>query len=122
MPFDTIVPDDIDFEKYMEETEPKARVKGIENYLAETMSFLAPIQTETDNTAIPIAGFRLNFREGETTLYAGFNNSGKSLLQGQVLTDLSCRGARACVASLEMRAGATVGRIARQMAGEQSAT
>lgn len=56
--------------------------------------------------------FRL--RPGETTIWAGVNGSGKSLMLSQLTAHL-CKGANLIVASLEMRSDAIAARFVRQV-------
>ena len=60
---------------------------------------------------------KVGFRPGETTLWAGFNGSGKSLLVGQVLLEFLSRGDTACVASMEMKPEMSLARMCRQASG-----
>ena len=57
---------------------------------------------------------RLAFRSGEVTLWGGINGHGKSLLTGQLAMQLSEKGRKACVASLEMDPKYTLYRMCRQ--------
>jgi twinkle protein len=59
---------------------------------------------------------RLDLRQGEVTIWAGDNGSGKSLLVGQVIGWLLPQQ-RCLIASMEMRPEETVERIASQLAG-----
>lgn len=59
----------------------------------------------------------INFRPNEVTIWSGYNGSGKSLLLGQVMLGVMSQGGRVCVASMEMKPEATLGRMVRQSAG-----
>jgi twinkle protein len=53
------------------------------------------------------------FREGELTIWAGYNNAGKSLVMGQCAAWWQ---AKTCIASFEMRPEDTMGRMINQIA------
>ncbi|MBI2798950.1 MAG: AAA family ATPase [Gammaproteobacteria bacterium] len=56
----------------------------------------------------------VRLREGELSIWAGANGSGKSMLLSHVLLDLIAGGRRAVIASLEMSPVATLARMVRQ--------
>ncbi len=111
--------DDIDFDEYMRDSEPQERVRSVAMYEDEVMAELAP---ETDATKpkhpkMPFANFWLDFAPGEVTVWGGFNGSGKSMLQGQVLSTLAQDGHKCCIASFEMKPPKTISRMIRQNTG-----
>lgn len=112
---DTLVPDDIDFEAYMAETDHVERIRPAKNYLNEVMHQLAPAHDEPRHPALPFNGAWVEFAPGEVTLWGGFNGSGKSLVQGQVLTGFAEKGQKICIASFEMKPAKTLARINRQV-------
>lgn len=59
----------------------------------------------------------INLRPNEVTIWSGYNGSGKSLLLGQVMLGVMSQNGRVCVASMEMKPEATLGRMVRQSAG-----
>lgn len=114
---DILTEDDIDFAKYMEETDHEERVRPASDYLDSVMHALAPASEQTDSPKMPFNGAWMNFRPAEVTAWAGFNGSGKSMLQGQVMTDFAASGQKICIASFEMKPAKTIARICRQVFG-----
>lgn len=112
-----LIPDDIDFNKYLKDTDPGERVRPAIEYLDAVMHELAPAHDTPQYPKMPFADHWLYFAPAEVTVWGGFNNSGKSILQGQVLTDFVERGAKACIASFEMKPAKTLARIVRQVFG-----
>lgn len=112
---DVLQPDEINFEHYMRETDPAAKVRPASEYLDAIMFALAPVHEDRSRESLPFANSWLNFTPGEVTIWAGFNGSGKSMLQGQVLAEIAMRGAKTCIASFEMKPARTLARIARQV-------
>jgi twinkle protein len=64
---------------------------------------------------------KFDLREGEVTIWAGDNGSGKSLLVGQVMSYLLPQGDSVLIASMEMRPEETVERMVVQCAGNYPA-
>lgn len=60
---------------------------------------------------------KYDIRQGEVTIWAGENGSGKSLLVGQVMAHLIGQGAKVLIASMEMKPEETVSRLIAQCAG-----
>lgn len=60
---------------------------------------------------------KIRFREGEVSIWAGYNGSGKSMLLGQVQLGLMQQGDSACIASMEMQPHITIARMCRQASG-----
>ena len=59
----------------------------------------------------------VRFRPGETSIWAGINGHGKSLITGQVALDLARQGQKVCIASFEMPGEITLARLIRQACG-----
>lgn len=108
-----IVPDDINFSKYMLETEPVAKVRSADEFREETIADIIG-SNEPKHPMLPFRHAFLEFRPGEVTVWGGFNNSGKSLLQGQVAMTIASHGERVCIASFEMKPKKTLHRMLRQ--------
>jgi twinkle protein len=121
---EVLTPDDIDFEKYMAETEPAEKVRPASAYLNEVMHILAPADApeKSKNPKLPFADAWLEFAPGEVTVWGGFNGSGKSALQGQVMTGIAKAGQTVCIASFEMTPAKTLARIMRQEFGYATPT
>ena len=112
--------DSIDFASYMRETEPRAKVRPAAEFLGDVMHLIAPALAERSKARLPFAQSFLDFRPGEVTAWAGFNGSGKSMLQGQVMGHLCDVAERVCIASFEMKPARTLQRMVRQeLNGEQ---
>ncbi len=60
---------------------------------------------------------KLNFREGEITLWVGQNGAGKSMITGQVASAFAMRGERTLICSFEMSPARTLFRMMRQALG-----
>lgn len=109
-----MVADDIDFGHYMRETEASAKVRPAEEYLDQVMHLISPVHSEKSLACLPFDRSFLEFRPGEVTAWAGFNGSGKSMLQGQIMAHLCAIGAKVCIASFEMKPERTLQRMVRQ--------
>lgn len=62
------------------------------------------------------------FRNGELTVWTGYNGHGKSLLLNQVLIGLQCQGERVCVFSGEMTPVNQGRRLVKQLTGQDRPT
>lgn len=112
---DILIPDHIDFDRYLTETDPAENVRPASEYLDAVMHVLSPAPDAQKHPKLPFAGAWVNFAPGEVTLWGGFNGSGKSAIQGQVLTEYAQSGQKVCIASFEMKPAKTLARISRQM-------
>lgn len=117
-----LVPDDIDFDRYLKETDPAEKIRPASEYLNDVMHVLAPAPDTPKHPKLPFAGAWVNFAPGEVTLWGGFNGSGKSMLQGQVMTQFAEQGEKVCIASFEMKPAKTLARICRQKFGHPEPT
>lgn len=115
-----LIADDIDFEAYLRESDPAAKVRPAAEFQAGVLHVLAPAHESQKYPRLPFAGAWVDFRPGEVTLWGGFNGSGKSALQGQILAGFAEAGEPICIASFEMRPEKTLARIARQYTGKQT--
>lgn len=114
----TLVPDQIDFARYMEETDAQAKVKPASWWEDELIEEFLD-QGEGDKhprMPWPRLANKIALRPGEVSLWFGFNGHGKSLLLGQTLLSLRAQGQRCCIASFEMWPRKTLARMARQFA------
>jgi len=108
------VPDEIDFEAYLAETEHKTLVRKASDFDEDLKKsyrrkpgsnrVFLPWEKTMDN---------FDFRPGEVTLWAGQNGHGKSLITTQVFLSLLGQSQRVCVASLEMKPQDTLKRMLR---------
>ncbi|HEX7644837.1 MAG TPA: DnaB-like helicase C-terminal domain-containing protein [Burkholderiaceae bacterium] len=114
--------DDIDFDKYLKETDTAEKVRPVIDYLDQVMHELSPAFAEARGPRLPFANAWVNFAPGEVTLWGGYNSSGKSLLTGQIVTGFAQAGESVCIASLEMRPRKTLARIGKQAFGTTTPT
>jgi twinkle protein len=107
--------DDIDFGEYMAETDPKAKMRPASAYRDRVKQRLIH-GVKFVGTPAPWAKTedKIRFREGETTLWAGVNGSGKSLLLGQVILGFMRGQKRCAIASFEMKPETTLQRMCLQ--------
>jgi len=115
-----VIPDTLDFRDYMRRTEAACKVRP-------ASAFIDDVKREFHEKA---AGKRypgmkstkarhfLEFLPGDTTAWTGFNGHRKSMFTSQVQLDLCDQGERVLVASFEMTPARSLGRMARQAAGE----
>ena len=64
---------------------------------------------------------KLAFRAGEVTVWGGMSGHGKSLLTGQVATQLALPGERVVISSFELSVARTIARVVRHHFGAQPA-
>ncbi|MBR8654311.1 AAA family ATPase [Achromobacter sp. Marseille-Q0513] len=112
-----ISPADVDFEAYMAETEPQAKVLAAEAWRDELARAVEHGEQVT-GAKLPWAKTHdlLRFRPGEVTLWQGINGHGKSELLGQACIGFACQDERVCIASFEMKPQSTLKRMLRQTA------
>ncbi len=112
-----IIPDDIDFNAYLRETDAKTHVKPASVWLSDLIDRLRnPDQSKRvylpwDKTKQVFA-----FRKGEVTLWAGQNGHGKTQVASQVVLSLLGQDEKAVIASFEMKPQTTMQRLARMYA------
>lgn len=114
-----VITDEIDFSAYMEETEPKQKVKPASAYVGEMIASLGHVG-KTKQALMPWDKTHslVQFRPGEVTLWAGVNGQGKSLLTGLVALSMCTQGEKVCIASFEMKPRKTLERMLRQWSGQ----
>lgn len=112
-----IVEDDIDWSRYMRDSEPEARVRPASVYRDLVAERFASSGTPV-GAVLPWAKThdRFAMRPGELSVWAGINGHGKSLLLGHVVLGLMAQGQRCMIASFEMRPEVTLHRMCRQAA------
>ena len=96
-----VIPDEIDFSAYMQETAGGRKVRDVGDYLREMLDEIGKPQAAATGWALPWDKTRETFRyhPGEVTLWAGSNGTGKSLLTGQIALDMVCRREPVVIAS-----------------------
>lgn len=113
-----IIPDDIDFNYYLRESDAQAKVKpastwiqdikdGLRSHATERRIFLPWEKTCRD----------FQFRNGEVSLWSGQNGHGKSLITSQIALSLMAQCEKVCIASFEMKPKTTIQRMARMYTG-----
>jgi twinkle protein len=114
-----ITEDNFDFSKYLEDTDPKIKVKPAAVFVQELIDSLGKQNTEP-RAYLPWDKTHslFQFRPGEVTLWAGVNGQGKSMITGLVALSLCTQGERVCIASFEMKPRKTIERMARQWSGD----
>lgn len=110
-----IEPDDIDFDRYMDETDEHAKIRRASAYLDDLDAYfesegrlfgdVLPWNKTSDD---------IRLRAGELSIWAGVNGHGKSLLLGNVVLGLMRQKRRCLIASFEMRPQVTLARMCRQ--------
>ena len=112
-----LVNDDIDFERWMRESEPMAFVRDAKAWEGELEEIINGGNRLTGDL-LPWSKTHelIAFRGGEVTLWAGPNGSGKSLVAGFVQMGMRQQGAKSCVGSFEMKPAQTLYRQLRQFA------
>lgn len=114
-----LIPDDIDWRKYREETEAGSHVRPAAAFLDGMIEAIGKPKAKKPCAYLPWPKTHkvFAFREGEVTLWAGVNGHGKSLVTGQVTTSLLLQSQKCAVASFEMQPEDTLHRMIRQFAG-----
>ena len=111
-----VVPDEIDFRAYMQESEGGRKIKDVGDYLQEMIQAVGKPEAASVGFDLPWekAAGAFKYHPGEVTLWAGANGSGKSLITGMVALDMVCRMELVVVASLEMHPRKTLNRMVQQ--------
>lgn len=115
---DWVLTDDIDFSKYLRETEAHQRVKDASVWVDELESEIeSPPAVHECPLPWPKTLGRFSMRPGEVTLWAGQNGSGKSLITGLVSLSLIDQSHRVGILSFEMKPKRSLIRMIRQFHG-----
>lgn len=118
-------PDDIDWGRYMQDTDVRHLVRTPAHWTDDLIAEFAPeVGGGKVHPRLPWARTwdKVQIRPGEVSLWFGFNGHGKSLALGQVMLSQCAQGARACIASFEMRPRKTLARMARQFVDSEAPT
>lgn len=116
--------EDVDFDGYMTQRDKDiAKIKGPEDFRemvhqefmgeAKLAGLLLPWSKMADK-------FRI--RPGEVTIWTGFNGHKKSMVTGYVILSLIAQGAKAAIASFEMKPHKTLKRMCCQAIGTKEPT
>ena len=111
--------DDIDFSAYERENAPRMKVRPAALFADQLEAAFAPREHGARRPRMSSTKMRhcIEFRPGETTVWAGYNGHRKSLVTGQTMIDLCAQGERVMAMSLEMLPGMTLARQCRQAFG-----
>lgn len=109
----------VDFQKYLQETEQYQKVRPVSVFVDEIEEDLKNPKPDP-KCYMPwlVAEHTFHFRPGEVTVYAGSNGGGKSLITGQIALSLIKQKQKVCIASFEMKPKKTIQRMLRQFVGE----
>jgi twinkle protein len=115
--------DDIDFNAYLANTEPKRKIKEKSYYEKEVISYFeGNLINKGNHVPWDVHGYKIGLRPSEISIWAGINGHGKSLMIGQVVLELIKQGQRCLIASFEMKPEITLARMARQAIGKKIPT
>ena len=111
-----LLPDDIDWGAYATDTELKVKVRKASIYAEGLRREFAPKAANARTSEMFSTKMRglIDFRPGETTVWAGYNGHRKSMFTGQVALDLCVQREKVLMASFEMLPQRTLARMARQ--------
>lgn len=111
---------DVDWNAYLA-VQDRARVRPASDWVEEV---IARQQGGAATKGLRLPWGKLNdrfgVRPGEVTLWYGYNGHGKSLLLGQAIVGLLQQGAKACIASLEMKPAWTLDRMSKQVLADSA--
>lgn len=117
---DWVLTDDVDFSKYLRESEEQQRVKDATVWVDELEREIdEPPSVHECPLPWPKTLGRFSMRPGEVTLWAGQNGSGKSLITGMVALSLIGQGSRVGILSFEMKPKRSLVRMIRQFHGSE---
>lgn len=107
--------DDIDFSRYLRDTQTKTLVRKASAYLEQMEDYLLN-GPGTAGDLLPWAKTDgdVRLRPGEVSIWAGVNGHGKSLKVGQIVLGLMRQRRRCLIASFEMKPKVTLARMCRQ--------
>lgn len=111
---------DIDFEQYYKtQDDDTQKIKRVVDYYDEIESFIENGHVVM-GAKLPFGRLAnlFRFRDGEVTLWTGFNGHKKSLLLGFVGLNFLKEGQKVCIASFEMKPLSTINRMARQYSNQ----
>lgn len=112
---------DINFEKYFKDHQDDTeKVKKIIDFY-DDIEALIENGDQIHGSKLPFEKLadKFRFREGEVTLWTGFNGHKKSLLLGFVSLGFMRNNEKVCIASFEMKPLSTITRMVKQYTGEQ---
>ncbi len=110
-----LTPDTLDFAQYKRDTEARVKVRPAAVFADDLVAEFKPRPKvrRSEMFSTKLRGL-IDFREGEVTVWAGYNGHRKSMFAGQVALDLCCQRQPVVIASMEMSPSRTLARMARQ--------
>jgi twinkle protein len=110
-----LIPDTIDFSQYLRETDVKVKVRQASAFTDDLLAEFKPKKHghTAEMFSTKMRGL-IDFREGEVTVWAGYNGHRKSMFTSQVALDLAVQKQPTLIASMEMSPARTLARMARQ--------
>jgi len=117
-----IVPDQINWTAYMQDTDAKAKVRPASAYMTEVEQYLLAPDRSGDILPWNKTSEDIRFRPGEVSVWAGVNGHGKSLLLGLVVMGFMRQKRECLIASFEMQPKATLARMCRQASQSKTTT
>lgn len=113
-----LIPDEIDFEKYMDEAQTdRAKVKPASDFCAAVVDRFHGQSTASSWQSMGWNKTRdcFDLRPGEVTIWAGINGHGKTTFLSHVMLNVMAdSNAKVCLASLEMKPAVSMAKMARQ--------
>lgn len=110
-----MIPDTVDFSAYLSEPDESAYIRPASAYIDALVDrFYNPEAQQGARLPWGKHEFRIAFRPGELSLWAGISGHGKSLLLGQLMICFMAQGERALIQSFEMKPVITLSRMCRQ--------
>lgn len=111
---------DIDFERYYSEsTKDNQNLKRVVDFYDDIEAYIAHGDVVT-GAKLPFHSTHdvFRFRDGEVTLWTGYNGHRKSMLLGYVAVQFLRDHQKVCIASFEMKALSTIRRMTKQYTGK----
>lgn len=107
----------MDYDKFYEDNkDDRESVKPVQAFLDDIENYLdAGDVVKGARLPFPFTQDKFGFRNGEVTMWSGYNSHGKSMLAGYCMLDILLQGEKVCIASFEMNAVQTILRMAKQM-------
>lgn len=109
----------MDYEKYFKSLETDNDKLKLISEFADELEYALNNKDEIKGDTTPFSKLyeRFRFREGEVTLWTGFNGHKKSMMLGYFILHLLGQNRKCCVASFEMKAADTIFRMVKQHCG-----
>lgn len=107
--------------KHAESLDPE-ELRKPKTYMGEVVELFYPTGGKKPGFDFPWPKVPIRLLNGELSIWTGINGHGKSLLLGQVLNHAGTQKHSSVIASFEMAPEKTLGRIVRQMTGQERPT